>query len=176
MNMTTIYGKLKRKGRATFSSEEFKESGWRIKGERGPSAPSKQCAKFFIGKEPIKSDPQLGFEVCASTLFSISIGMSGQEHFYITTRSAGDTVTEVTYMLKTTHMLRPMSRTSKAKDILERLDTVASWWMQVPPAEQWRRQTMSRRGELTLPEHHVSIERIYATHHAAAQQFWAPTL
>jgi hypothetical protein len=45
--MTTVYGKLKRKGRAAFSSEEFKESGWRIEGERGPSAPPKYCAKLF---------------------------------------------------------------------------------------------------------------------------------
>jgi hypothetical protein len=76
-NMTIIYGKLKRKGRAAFSLEEFKESGWRIKGERGPSAPPKQCAKLFIGKEPVKSDPQLGFEVCVGTILSISIGASG---------------------------------------------------------------------------------------------------
>jgi hypothetical protein len=174
-NMTTIYGKQKRKGRAAFSSEEFKESGWRIEGERGPSAPPKQCAKLFIGKEPVRSDPQPGFEVCAGTILSISIGASGQEYFYITTRSAADAVTEVTYMLKTTHMLRPVSRTSKAKDLLERLDTVASWWMQVPPAEQWRRQTMSQRGEMTPPEHHASIERIYTAHRAAAQQLRAPT-
>jgi hypothetical protein len=58
--MTTVYGKLKRKGRAAFSSEEFKESGWRIQGERGPSAPPKYSAKLFIGKEPVKSDPQPG--------------------------------------------------------------------------------------------------------------------
>jgi hypothetical protein len=75
--MTTVYGKLKRKGRATFSLEEFKESGWRIQGEGGPSAPPKYRAKIFIGKEPVKSDPQPGFEVCASTIFSISIGASG---------------------------------------------------------------------------------------------------
>jgi hypothetical protein len=159
-NMTTIYGKQKRKGRAAFSSEEFKESGWRIEGERGPSAPPKQCAKLFIGKEPVRS---------------ISIGASGQEYFYITTRSAADAVTEVTYMLKTTNMLRPVSRKSKAKDLLERLDTVATWWMQVPPAEQWRRETMSQRGEMTPPEQHTAIERIYAAHRAAAQQFQAPT-
>jgi hypothetical protein len=173
--MTTVYGKLKRKGRAAFSLEEFKESGWRIEGERGPSAPPKYCAKLFIGKEPVKSDPQPGFEVCAGTVLSISIGTSGQEHFYITTHSAADAVTEVTYMLKTTNMLRPVSRMSKAKDLLERLDTVATWWMQVPPAEQRRRETMSRRGEMTPPKQHASIERIYATHRAAAQQFRAPT-
>jgi hypothetical protein len=165
--MTTVYGKLKWKGRTAFSSEEFKESGWRIHGERGPSAPPKYCAKIFIGKEPVKLDPQLGFEVCASTILSISIGASGQEHFYITTRSATDAVTEVTYMLKTTNMLRPVSRTSKAKDLLERLDTVATWWMQVLPAEQWRRKTMLRKGEMTLPKQHASIECIYAAHHAA---------
>jgi hypothetical protein len=174
-NMTTIYGKQKRKGRAAFSSEEFKESGWRIEGERGPSAPPKQCAKLFIGKEPVRSDPQPGFEVCAGTILSISIGASGQEYFYITTRSAADAVTEVTYMLKTTNMLRPVSRKSKAKDLLERLDTVATWWMQVLPAEQWRRETMSQRGEMTPPEQHTAIERIYAAHRAAAQQFQAPT-
>jgi hypothetical protein len=173
--MTTIYGERKRKGKAAFSSEEFKEHGWWIQGERGPSAPLKQCAKLFIGKEPIKSDLQPGFEVCAGTILSISIGASGQEHFYITTRLATNAVTEVTYMLKTTYMLRPVSRTSKAKDLLERLDTVATWWMQVPPAEQWRRKTMSQRGEMTPPEQHASIERIYATHHAATQQFRAPT-
>jgi hypothetical protein len=173
--MTTVYGKLKRKGRAAFSSEEFKESGWWIEGERGPSAPPKSCAKLFIGKEPVKSDPQPGLEVCAGTILSISIGASGQEHFYITTRSAANAITEVTYMLKTTNMLRPVSRTSKAKDLLERLDTVATWWMQVPPAEQRRRETMSRRGEMTPPEQHGSIERIYAAHRAAAQQFRAPT-
>jgi hypothetical protein len=117
--MTTIYGKQKRKGRAAFSSEEFKESGWRIQGERGPSAPPKYCAKLFIGKEHVKSDPQPGLEVCAGTILSISIGASGQEHFYITTRSAADAVTEVTYMLKTTNMLQLVSRTSKAKDLLE---------------------------------------------------------
>jgi hypothetical protein len=155
--MTTVYGKPNRKGRAAFSSEEFKESGWRIQGERGPTAPLKYCAKLFIGKEPVKSDPQPGLEVCAGTILSISIGASGQEHFYITTRSAADAVTEVTYMLKTTNMLRPVSRTSKAKDLLDRLDTV------------------SRRGEMTPPEQHASIERIYAAHRAAAQQFQAPT-
>jgi hypothetical protein len=68
-----------------------------------------------------------------------------------------------------------VSRTSKAKDLLERLDTVATWWMQVPPAEQRRRETMSRRGEMTPPEQHAAIERIYAAHCAAAQQFLAPT-
>jgi hypothetical protein len=78
-------------------------------------------------------------------------------------------------MLKTTNMLRPVSRTSKAKDLLERLDTMANWWMQVPPAEQRRRETMSRREEMTPPEQHASIERIYAAHRATAQQFWAPT-
>jgi hypothetical protein len=173
--MTTIYGKQKRKGRVAFSSEEFKESGWRIQGERGPSAPPKYCAKLFIGKEHVKSDPQPGLEVCAGTILSISIGASRQEHFYITTRSAADAVTEVTYMLKTTNMVRPVSRTSKAKDLLERLDTVATWWMQVPPAEQRRRETMSRRGEMTPPEQHTSIEHIYAAHRAAAQQVGAPT-
>jgi hypothetical protein len=173
--MTTIYRKLKRKGRAAFSFEEFKEHGWWIQGERGPSAAPKHCAKLFIGKEPIKSDPQPGLEVCAGTILSISIGASGQEHFYITTPSAADTVTKVTYMLRTTYMLQPVSQTSKAKDLLERLDTVATWWMQVPPAEQWRRQTMSQRGEMTPPEQHASIERIYAVHRAVAQQFWAPT-
>jgi hypothetical protein len=173
--MTTIYGKLKRKGRAAFSSEEFKESGWWIEGERGPSAPPKQCAKLFIGKEPVRSDPQPGFEVCAGTILSISIGASGQEYFYITTRSAADAVTEVTYMLKTTNMLRQVSRTSKAKDLLERLDTVTTWWMQVPPAEHWRRETMSRRGEMTPPKQHAAMERIYAAHRVAAQQFRAPT-
>jgi hypothetical protein len=106
-NMTTIYG--------------------RIEGERGPSVPLKQCAKLFIGKEPVKSDPQLGFEVCTSTILSISICVSRQEYFYITTRSAVDAITEVTYMLKTTNMLRPMNQASKAKDLLERLDMVASW-------------------------------------------------
>jgi hypothetical protein len=75
--MTTIYRKLKWKGRVAFSLEEFKESGWRIEGERGPSASPKQCAKLFIGKEPIRSDPQPGFEVCAGTILSISIGASG---------------------------------------------------------------------------------------------------
>jgi hypothetical protein len=70
-NMTTIYGERKKKGKAAFSSEEFKEHGWRIQGERGPSAPPKQCAKLFIGKEPIKSDPQPGFEVCANTMYSL---------------------------------------------------------------------------------------------------------
>jgi hypothetical protein len=173
--MATVYRKLKRKGRAAFSSEEFKESGWRIQGERGASAPSKYSAKLFIGKEPVKSDPQPSFEVCAGTILSISIGASGQEHFYITTRSTADAITEVTYMLKTTNMLWPMSRTLKAKDLLERLDTVATWWMQVPPAEQWRRETISRRREMTPPEQHASIERIYAAHRAAAQQFRAPT-
>jgi hypothetical protein len=173
--MTTVYGKLKQKGRAAFSSEEFKESGWRIQGKRGPSAPPKYCAKLFIGKEPVKSDPQPGFEVCVSTILSISIGASGQEHFYITTRSAADAITEVTYMLKTTNMMRPVNRTSKAKDLLERLDMAATWWMQVPPAEQWRRETMSWRGEMTPLEQHASIEHIYAAHHAAAQQFRAPT-
>jgi hypothetical protein len=63
-----------------------------------------------------------------------------------------------------------MSWMSKAKDLLERLDTVASWWMQVPLAEQWRPQMMSQRGEMTLLEHHASIERIYAAHRIAAQQ------
>jgi hypothetical protein len=71
-------------------------------------------------------------------------------------------------MLKT-DMLWPVSRTLKAKDLLERLDTVATWWMQVSPAEQWRRETMSRREEMTPPEQHASIERIYAAHCAAAQ-------
>jgi hypothetical protein len=80
----------------------------------------------LIGKEPVKSDPQPGFEVCAGTVLSISISTSGQEHFYITTRSAADVVTEVTYMLKTTNMLQLVSCTSKAKDLLERLDTVAT--------------------------------------------------
>jgi hypothetical protein len=47
--------------------------------------------------------------------------------------------------------------------------------MQVPPAEQWRRQTMSQRGEMTPPEHHASIERIYVAHRATAQQLRAPT-
>jgi hypothetical protein len=75
--MTTVYGKLKWKGRIAFSPEEFKESGWRIKGERGPSALLKYCAKFFIGKVPVKSDPQPGFEVCAGIVLSISIGASG---------------------------------------------------------------------------------------------------
>ena len=173
--MTTIYGKLKRKGRAAFTSEEFKESGWRIEGERGPSAPPKYSAKLFIGKEPVKSDPQPGLEFCAGTIHSISIGASGQEHFYITTRSAANAVTEVTYMLKTTNLLRLVSRTSKAKDLLERLDIVATWWMQVPLAEQRRRETMSRRGEMTPPEQHASIESIYAAHRAATQQFRAPT-
>ena len=173
--MTIVYGKLKRKGRAAFSSEEFKESGWRIEGERGPSAPPKYSVMLFIGKELVKSDPQPGLEFCAGTILSISIGASGQEHFYITTRSATDAVTEVTYMLKTTNLLRPVSRTSKAKDLLERLDTVATWWMQVPPAEQRRRQTMSQRGEMTPPEQHASIESIYAAHRAAAQQYRAPT-
>jgi hypothetical protein len=173
--MTTVYGKLKWKGRAAFFLEEFKEHGWRIQGERGASTTPKHCAKLFIGKEPIKSDPQPGFEVCAGTILSISIGASGQEHFYITTRSATDAVMEVTYMLRTTYILRPVSRTSKAKDLLERLDTVAMWWMLVPPAEQWRRQTMSQRGEMTPPEQHASIESIYAAHRAAAQQFRAPT-
>jgi hypothetical protein len=173
--MTTVYEKLKRKGRAAFSSEEFKEHGWWIQGERGPSAIPKHCAKFFIGKEPIKSDLQPGFKVCAGTILSISIGASGQEHFYITTRSAANAVTEVTYMLRTTYMLRPVSQTSKAKDLLERLDTVATLWMLVLPAEQWRRQTMSQRGEMTPPEQHASIESIYVAHRAAAQQFRAPT-
>jgi hypothetical protein len=36
MKMTTVYGKLKRKGRVAFSSEEFKESGG---GSRGKGAP-----------------------------------------------------------------------------------------------------------------------------------------
>ena len=124
--MSTIYGKLKRKGRAAFSLEEFKDSGWRIEGERGPSAPPMQCAKLFIGKEPIKSDLQPGLEFCAGTILSISIGASGHEHFYITTRSSTDDITEVTYMLRTTYMLRPVGRTSKAKDLLERLDIVAT--------------------------------------------------
>jgi hypothetical protein len=113
--------------------------------------------------------------VCAGTILSISIGASGQEYFYITTRSAADAVTEVTYMLKTMHMLRLVNRTSKAKDLLERLDMLASWWMQVPLAEQWRRRTMLQRGELTMPEHHASIKRIYKAHRAAAQQLRAPT-
>jgi hypothetical protein len=78
-------------------------------------------------------------------------------------------------VLKTMHMLRLVSRASKAKDLLERLDTMASWWMQVPPAEQCRRQMMSQRGEMTPPEQHASIERIYAAHCAATQQFRALT-
>jgi hypothetical protein len=78
-------------------------------------------------------------------------------------------------MLKTTHILQPVSRMSKAKDFLERLDMVASWWMQVPPAEQWRHQTMSWRGELTPPKHHASIEHIYAAHRITAQQLQALT-
>ena len=134
--MTTIYRKLQRKWKAAFSLEEFKESGWRIQGERSPSAPLKYYAKFFIGKELVKLDPQLGFQVCALTIFCIFIGASRHEHFYITTRLAGDVVTEVTYMLKTTNMLWPVNRTLNAKDLLERLDTVATWWMQVPPVEQ----------------------------------------
>jgi hypothetical protein len=67
-------------------------------------------------------------------------------------------------MLKTTNMLRPVSRTSKVKDLLERLDTVASWWMKVPLVEQRRRQTMSQKGELTPPDQHASIERIVPLH------------
>jgi hypothetical protein len=35
---------------------------------------------------------------------------------------------------------------------------------------------MSQRGEMTPPEQHAAIERIYAVHRAAAQQLWAPTL
>jgi hypothetical protein len=38
-NMTTVYKKLKRKGRAPFFSDGFKASGWWIERERGLNAP-----------------------------------------------------------------------------------------------------------------------------------------
>jgi hypothetical protein len=79
-----------------------------------------------------------GYEFNAGTVLSISIGNSGQDHFFITTRSHDDGVTEKNFILLSSNMLRPLSRKSKAKDILENLDIVATWWSQVPPYEQCR--------------------------------------
>jgi hypothetical protein len=120
--------------------------------------------QLFIGKEALRIDLSTGFEVSAGTILSISIGRSRQPHFYITARSQVNGVTEVTFMLKVANMLRPISCTSKAKDLLEGLDTMASWWTNIPPYEQRRRLTMSMRGKEMVVNQQCSVERLYAVH------------
>jgi hypothetical protein len=157
--MAAVEGKKKRKRRAGLASEEYKSHGWWIQGEKGPSAPPKQCAQLYIGKEPIHTHMGTGLEVNKGRVVSISIGISGQEHFFITTN---DGVKERNFTLLSSNMLRPVSRKSKAQDVLENLDTVAMWWSQVPPYEQRRREVMSKRGQETRVEEHGSVERLYA--------------
>jgi hypothetical protein len=134
--MATPQQNAKRKSWAARIDAGFKEHGWWIQWERGLTAPLKYCAQLFIGKEPLSIDMTTTFEIPAETILSISIGRSGQPHFYITTKSHEDGITHVTYMLLVANMLRPISRTSKAKDLLEGLDMMASWWIEIPPYAQ----------------------------------------
>jgi hypothetical protein len=120
-NMTMVQGKFKRTKR-DHASEEWKSHGWWIDGERGPSALPKQCAQLYIDKEPIKTHMSTSYEFNAGTVLSISIRNSGQDHFFITTRSHDDGVTKKNFTLLSLNMLRPLSRKSKAKDILENLE------------------------------------------------------
>jgi hypothetical protein len=69
-------------------------------------------------------------------------------------------------MLLVANMVRPINRTSKAKDLLEGLDTMASWWTEIPPYEQRRRLTMSMRGRKTAFDQQQSLEMLYAAHRA----------
>jgi hypothetical protein len=160
--MATVEGKFKRKRRVAHASQEFKSHGWWIEGERGPSAPPNQCARLYIGKEPIGIHMNTGLELCHGKVLSISIGSSGQDHFFITTKSDDDGVTEKNFTLLSSNILRPMSRKSKAKDILENLDTVATWWSKVPPYQQRMREVMSKRGQQTPLQDHGAVERLYA--------------
>jgi hypothetical protein len=164
--MATLQRNAKRKSLAAMTNAGFKEHGWWIQGERGPTAPPKHCAQLFIGKEPLSIGLTTALEIPVGTILSISIGRSGQPHFYITTRSHDDGITQVTYMLLVANMLRPISRTSKAKDLLEGLDTMASWWAEIPPYEQRRRLTMSMRGRETTFDQQHSVEMLYAAHRA----------
>jgi hypothetical protein len=77
-------------------------------------------------------DPSMGLEFCARIVFFVFINTSRQPHLYITTRSEADAVTEVIYTLLTINMLWLVSKTLKAKDIMNNLDTITSWWMKVP--------------------------------------------
>jgi hypothetical protein len=98
-------------------------------------------------------------EVDKRRVVSISIDISGQEHFFITTN---DGVKERNFTLLSSNMFCPVSRKSKAQDVLENLDTGATWWNQVPPYEQHRQEVMSKRGQQTRMDEHGSVERLYA--------------
>jgi hypothetical protein len=157
--MATVEGKKKRKRRAGLASQEYKSHDWWIEGERGPSAPPKQCAQLYIRKEPIHLHMGTGLEVNKGRVVSISIGISGQEHFFITTN---DGVKEGNFTLLSSNMLRPVSRKSKAQDVLKNLDIVATCWSQVPPYEQRMQEVMSKREQQTRVDEHGSVERLYA--------------
>jgi hypothetical protein len=88
--MATLQRNAKRKSLAAMTNAGFKEHGWWIQGERGPTAPPKRCAQLFIGMEPLSIGLTTAFEIPAGTILSIFIGRSGQPHFYITTRSYED--------------------------------------------------------------------------------------
>lgn len=160
MAATTMH--WKRKMDLGFSTEEWKSHGWWIKGERDSNAPPKHCANLFIGKEPIGTIPNTALEFCAGAILSISIGVTEQPHFFITTRSFADGRTICTYTLRCGNMLRPIDRISKAKDVIKELEQVALWWNTIPRDEQKRRQTMSKRGSETPPELHYRVEEMFA--------------
>ena len=134
--MAILQWDAKRKSLAAMTNAGFKEYGWWIQGEWGLTSPLKHCVQLFFGKELVSIGLTTALEIPAGTILSISIGRSRQPHFYIMTRFHEDGITQVTYMLLEANMLRPISRMSKAKDLLEGLDTMASWWAKIPPYEQ----------------------------------------
>jgi hypothetical protein len=138
------------------------EVSWWIEGERGPSAPPKQCMQLYIGKEPIKTHMSTCFEFNVRIVILLSIRNSGQDHFFINTKSHDDAMIEKNFTLLSLNMLHPLSRKSKAKDILENLDIVATWWSQVLPYEQRWREVMSKKGQQTQEQDHETMEILYA--------------
>jgi hypothetical protein len=87
-------------------------------------------------------------------MVSISIENNGQDHFFITTISNANGVPKVNYTFLSLNMLHPMSKKSEAKDILENLDIVVTWWGKIPPHEQRKREVMSKRRKQTPIEQH----------------------
>jgi hypothetical protein len=155
---------------------DFKFHDWWIQKERDPSAPPKQFVQLFISKEPIATDLRIGFELCTRIVLSISIKKNGKPHSFVTMKSNVDGVIKVNYTLMPSNMLHLLSRTSKAKDILDNLVIIATWWNKISSYEQRRHEVMSKQRKKILVEQHRSMEKLYALAQVSPRQFGQPTM
>lgn len=170
-HMATREAILGKKRKIGFNTDEWKAHGWWIQGERGEAAAPRHQARLFIGKEPLGTKITPGLEFCAGTVLAISIGNSGQSHFFVTTRSSADKKTEVTYTLHCSNILRPISQLSKASDVLLHLDQVAHWWNELSVEEKRRRELISKRGSETPIGLHNEVEQMFAAARVSPWRF-----